>query len=83
MRRVILSLVVALLACANTGCLAVVATETLEASTKRVAVVDGQMYVVNLETNTAKPVRMVKRCEIITEDALETTTEVTINETQP
>ncbi len=83
MRRVILSLAVALLACANAGCLAVVASETLEASTKRVAVVDGQMYVINLETNTAKPVRMVKSCEVVTEDALETTTEATLDETQP
>ena len=67
MRRLMLSLVMVLLACANVGCLAVVANETLEASTKRVAVVDGQMYIIDLEANTAKKVHMVKESEVITE----------------
>ena len=83
MRRLILSLTVMLLACANVGCLAVVANETLEASTKRVAVVDGQMYIIDLETNTANKVHMVKESEVITEADSETITEATAADARP
>ena len=83
MRRLMLSLVMVLLACANVGCLAVVANETLEASTKRVAVVDGQMYIIDLEANTAKKVHMVKESEVITEADSETITETTADEAKP
>ena len=83
MRRLMLSLVMVLLACAYVGCLAVVANETLEASTKRVAVVDGQMYIIDLEANTAKKVHMVKESEVITEADSETITETTADEAKP
>jgi len=83
MRRLMLLLTVAALACANIGCLAVVATETVATASKRVEVVDGQLYVIDLATNTAKPVRLVKQSEVITEVTSETTAEATLDETNP
>ena len=83
MRRLMLSAMVLLAAGANLGCLAVVSNETLAASTKRVAVVEGQMYIIDLETHTAKTVKMVREAEVITETTVETTSEATIDEAHP
>ena len=71
------------MACANVGCLAVVANETLETSTKRVAVVDGQMYIIDLEANTAKKAYTVKESEVTTEADSETIAERTTDEARP
>ena len=83
MRRLMLTLTVTVLAFANIGCLAVVATETVETASKRVEVVDGQLYVIDLATNTAKPVRLLKECEVIKEVSSDSTAELTLNEANP
>ena len=83
MRRLMVLAMVAVLACANIGCLAVVATETVATSSKRVEVVDGQLYIIDLAKNTAKRVQIVKECEVITEVTTEANTEVTLDENQP
>ncbi|MFH0981365.1 MAG: hypothetical protein V2A79_07495 [Planctomycetota bacterium] len=80
MRRSVLLMGAALLACANIGCLAVVSNETLAASSRRVAVVDGQMYVIDLQNNTAKRVRLVPEGEVSIELPSETEPETTASE---
>ena len=75
MRRVRFLLTAVLLACANIGCLAVVATETVATSGKRVAVLDGEVYIIDLSDSTATRVRMVEADEPIAETDIEVKSE--------
>ncbi|MCP4592293.1 MAG: hypothetical protein GY842_16290 [bacterium] len=83
MRKWMLILVVACLACANIGCLAVVANETLETSSKRIGMVEGQMYIIDVEKNTATRVEIVQDRAEFTEVTEATSSEVVSASPQP
>ena len=87
MRRLRFLLTAALLACVNIGCLAVVSTETVATSGKRVAVLDGEVYIIDLADNTATRVRMTEAGEPVTETNIEvksgTATSVVVDGAKP